>query len=89
MREVDAALAGAASREVADVARRVGREATIVDGDVEDAGEDSERAQETVRDFSVASSDTQSWTSERRIDQISRSPQTGATWFFHARSSVM
>ncbi len=42
-----------------------------------------------MRDFWVARSDTQSWTSERRIDQISRSAQTGATWFFHARSSVM
>ncbi len=34
----------------------------------------------TVRDFCVARSDTQSWTSERRIDQISLSAQTGATW---------
>ena len=43
----------------------------------------------TVLDFRVAKLDTQSWTSERRIEWISRSPQTGATWFLLSFSAAL
>ena len=46
MREVDATLARPVPRKVAHVAGRIAREATIVDRDVEDAGQDPQRAKD-------------------------------------------
>ena len=83
MRQVHATLTRPVPRKIAYMAGRIAREATIANGDIEDAGKTSQAAKDDAR------SETQSWTSERRIDEISLSAQTGATWFFHARSRAI
>lgn len=77
MGQIHARFAVRARREVANVACRIHAASTIV-VDVVDAGERSAR-RTTVRDLRDARSDTQSWTSERRVHEISLSAQTGAT----------
>lgn len=70
----------------------IAREAPIVDPDLEDAGQDRERAKDDGARLlrrAVGHPVLHFGASELRIDQISRSAQTGATWFFHACLSVM